>query len=161
MVECNALRRRAALNFRNDRIRRTFNTKKNIKMPNTANTRITTLLPSFFDSLHGTHDDRLVRECPGAHDWHNREVLRNPNCIEQVVLVNAVAVTLSTVFMYSTEVLSGAPGQAGGYKHSANNSVNVAVLSSNGIFHQPNLGRMVFDTIGPVQSPPATRKKSG
>jgi hypothetical protein len=67
----------------------------------------------------------------------------------------AVDVTTSTVFMYSTKVLSGAPGQAGGYKHSANNSVTlVAVLSSRGIFHHPNLGRMVFDTIGPVQSPP-------
>ena len=72
----------------------------------------------------------------------------------------AVDVTTSTVFMYSTEVLSGAPGQAGGYKHSANDSVTlVAVLSSKGIFHHPNLGRMVFDTIGPVQSPPAIIRK--
>ena len=71
-----------------------------------------------------------------------------------------VDVTTATVFMYSSEVLSGAPGQAGGYRHSANDSVTaVDVLSSKGIFHHPNLGRMVLDTIGPVQSPPARRRK--
>ena len=81
--------------------------------------------------------------------------MRNPNCIEQVEFNGVVDVTTVT-----SEVLSGAPGQAGGYRHSANDSVTaVVVLSSKGIFHHPNLGRMVVDTIGPVQSPPATRKK--
>jgi hypothetical protein len=80
--------------------------------------------------------------------------LRNPNCIEQVEFNGVVDVTTVT-----SEVLSGAPGQAGGYKHSANDSAPVAVLSSKGSFHHPNLGRMVLDTIGPVQSPPAIRKK--
>ena len=61
--------------------------------------------------------------------------MRNPNCIEQVEFNGAVDVTTVT-----SEVLSGAPGQAGGYRHSANDSVNVAVLSSNGIFHHPNWG---------------------
>ena len=155
MVECNALRRRSALNFRNDRIRRRFNTKNNIQMPNTANTRIITLLPSSFDVLHGTHDDRLVREYPAAQDWHRRELLRKPKCIEQVEFNGEVDVTTVT-----SEVLSGAPGQAGGYRHSANDSVTaVVVLSSKGIFHHPNLGRMVLDTIGPAQSPPAIRNK--
>ena len=87
-------------------------------------------------------------------------MLRNPNCIEQVKFNGEVDVTTSTVFMYSIEVLSGAPGQAGGYKHSANDSVTaVVVLFSKGIFHHPNLGRMLVATVGPAQSPPATRKK--
>ena len=105
MVECNDLRRRSASKVRNDRIRRTFKTMNNMRMPNTANTRITMLLLFFFDVLQGTHDDWLVRECPGAHDWHKREVLRNPNCTEHVALV---------AFVNSLEFWSSAPGQAGG-----------------------------------------------
>ena len=124
-------------------------------MPNTANTRIITLLPSSFDVLHGTHDDRLVREYPTAQDWHRRELLRKPKCIEQVEFNGEVDATTVT-----SEDVSGAPGQAGGYRHSANDSVTaVVVLSSIGIFHHPNLAWMVLDTVGPAQSPPAIRNK--
>ena len=105
MVECNDLRRRSASKVRNDRIRRTFNTTNKTKMPNTANTTIAVLPLSSFAVLQGTHDDRVVRECPGAHDWHKREVLRNPNCTEHVALV---------AFVNSLEFSSSAPGQAGG-----------------------------------------------
>lgn len=86
-------------------------------MPNTANATIAVVPLSSFDVLHGTHDDRLVRECPGAHDWHKREVLRKPNCTEHVALVEfsgAVAVATATAFVNSLECWSGAPGQAGG-----------------------------------------------
>ena len=75
------------------------------------------LLLFSFDVLHGTQDDCLVRECPGAHDWHKREVLRNPNCTEHVALVEfngAVAIATATAFVNSLEFSSSAPGQAGG-----------------------------------------------
>ena len=81
MVECNDLRRRSALNDRNERIRIVFNPKNNTNMKHRAKT-IKMVLPLLLLALsHGTHFDFVVRENPGKQDWHSRDALRKPKSV--------------------------------------------------------------------------------
>ena len=82
MVECNDLRRRSALNDRNERIRNVFNNTNNTNSSNTAKAIKIDLL-WLYSLSHGTHFDFVVRENPGKQDWHSRDALRKPKSVAQ------------------------------------------------------------------------------
>ena len=115
------------------------------------------LLPSAL--LQGRHIDWLERENPEAQVWHNLELLRKPSVVLQLVLTCTIDVAASGYLSINAGLLP--PGHAGGNKHSTKTFFVLVAgsLSFVGIFHHPNLGRMLVATIGPEQSPPAIRKK--